>query len=329
MENDLKSSVSKLIENWSPLYLAGVSYILFPIWIISSHSLTPAANFMIVLWILIGAGLLFRVKLALLIAILGLPFGYCFDFLMYLLNVKSPFGDMAFYFVPPSSLILSLITDLFASDLYYFQFSEETFLRVIYYYVHLLILIPPYGGRIISKRTYFVLFLLTMLLCGIYEMVFSFNGPFRKRDMNLIHGALIGTYIWVAISFLKKFEHNIYLRLGGAGTTYSFNKADDLPQKGNLPELLRAVKMGNLDRVKSLLENGVNVNEKFDSGLSALIVAAKTENLEVVKTLLRSGADVNEKTESGMTALRVASEKGHIEIVKRIVGCWRGNRCNW
>ena len=69
--------------------------------------------------------------------------------------------------------------------------------------------------------------------------------------------------------------------------------------------LIEAVIEGNLKQVKSLIEQGVNVNAKSKElgGITALMLASGAGNLEMVKYLVSKGADVNAESMGFLTAL--------------------------
>lgn len=128
-------------------------------------------------------------------------------------------------------------------------------------------------------------------------------------------------------------------------------------QKIQNPELLNATKVGNLIRVKELIEKGADVNFKDKDSMNALIwasysgyndivkllienkteinakgrlctmcdnetalsLAASSGYLEIVKLLLNNGADIKFKTKDKKTALTAAISQGHIEIVKLLL----------
>ena len=85
-------------------------------------------------------------------------------------------------------------------------------------------------------------------------------------------------------------------------------------------ELVEAASSGNLAQVKSLVEQGANVNAKDDRyGITTLIVASMEGQLSVVEYLISKGADVNAKANNGNTALIAASRVGHLSVVKCLV----------
>jgi hypothetical protein len=90
--------------------------------------------------------------------------------------------------------------------------------------------------------------------------------------------------------------------------------------------LEQAIMKGEIDKAKTLLEQGVNINEINVDGERALIYAANKGNIEVVKLLLDKGADVNAKcikcadgTLPGATALVYAAANGEVDMVKLLL----------
>lgn len=85
--------------------------------------------------------------------------------------------------------------------------------------------------------------------------------------------------------------------------------------------LFNAVKQGDIADILLCLENGADVNFKYQLmfGWTPLILATELGHFDVVKLLLANGANVNILNDNDMNALLVASYKGHFEIVKILV----------
>jgi ankyrin repeat protein len=91
--------------------------------------------------------------------------------------------------------------------------------------------------------------------------------------------------------------------------------AQDAKQALN-DKLYEATRVGNLAEVKSLLDQGADVNAKFRYGATALFKAAERGHTEVVKLLLERGADVSVKdTFYGATAMTWALDNERVDIV--------------
>jgi len=88
-------------------------------------------------------------------------------------------------------------------------------------------------------------------------------------------------------------------------------------KRGSSIPLHLAASEGDVELVKELLEQGLNVNARDMHGLTPLHVAALKGHTEVAKVLLEHGADVNAREECfENTPLHLTLEKGHLEVVK-------------
>jgi ankyrin repeat protein len=84
-------------------------------------------------------------------------------------------------------------------------------------------------------------------------------------------------------------------------------------------ELINAVKMGDLKKVRELLRDGADVNAK-DRGQTALMLACEEGNEEIIDELLKNGADVNAVDDVNYrTALIKAVIYNHFQVVKKLV----------
>ncbi|EAY15558.1 hypothetical protein TVAG_495770 [Trichomonas vaginalis G3] len=89
---------------------------------------------------------------------------------------------------------------------------------------------------------------------------------------------------------------------------------------GNERNILHiACKKGNLNLVKSLIENGCDVDTVDDHECCPLIYASIGGHLEVVQYLISVGADKDAKNKDGKTPLIFASSKGHLEVVQYLI----------
>ena len=79
-----------------------------------------------------------------------------------------------------------------------------------------------------------------------------------------------------------------------------------------------AVKSGNLNRVKTLLNQGVPVNARNETRWTPLHWAAWMGRLNIIQELLKRGAHVNPRTMCGMTPLHVASHR-HPHIIHALL----------
>src|SRR3972149_1985973 len=76
---------------------------------------------------------------------------------------------------------------------------------------------------------------------------------------------------------------------------------------------------GNVEVVFFLLNNGANVNQATNDGITPLYIASFKGYMGIVSLLLNNGANVNQADNVGYTPLDIASQKGLVEIVSLLL----------
>ena len=94
---------------------------------------------------------------------------------------------------------------------------------------------------------------------------------------------------------------------------YSIKEGANIYRDDYKAPLIIASQIGNLDAVKYLVEQGVNIHVNDDD---AVAIASLGGHLDVVKYLVEHGADIHIEDEY---ALRWASRNGHLDVVKYLV----------
>ena len=84
-------------------------------------------------------------------------------------------------------------------------------------------------------------------------------------------------------------------------------------------DIIEASDTGDIARVRSLLDDGVDVNICDNTGNTALTCASRHRRTDIVRILLTHGAKVNIITVRGRTALMCASNGGCIENVRLLL----------
>lgn len=83
---------------------------------------------------------------------------------------------------------------------------------------------------------------------------------------------------------------------------------------------LKAVIANNMDKVKSLIENGADINTKTLYGnYTPLLLAARMNNSKMSKLLIDAGCEVNVNNFKNDTALRIATAHDNIVLVKMLI----------
>ena len=80
--------------------------------------------------------------------------------------------------------------------------------------------------------------------------------------------------------------------------------------------LLAAANLGDLYRVKELLQKGVKADAADSNGFTALMYAAWKGHKDVVEILLVAGAKIDAADNNGNTALMLAAREGHKDVVE-------------
>ena len=87
---------------------------------------------------------------------------------------------------------------------------------------------------------------------------------------------------------------------------------------GHTP-LMQAALDGNTKRVKELIHQGANIDDRDDNGRTALMFAVINRHYETMKVLLEYGADVNAKSNKEATALMGAVLAGDLRMVQALL----------
>jgi ankyrin repeat protein len=85
------------------------------------------------------------------------------------------------------------------------------------------------------------------------------------------------------------------------------------------PSVHAASEGGQIDVVRSLLDQGLDVDERDRSRWTPLAVASRNGQLQVAKLLIERSADVNSRGTNGWTPLLLASRNGHLDIVQLLL----------
>jgi hypothetical protein len=83
-------------------------------------------------------------------------------------------------------------------------------------------------------------------------------------------------------------------------------------------ELIEAIKSGDSEAIKELIESGVDVRQQDKQGWTPLNWAAGKGNLEIIELLLQHGADPLAVGRDLRTPQMIALAAGHAEVVKRL-----------
>lgn len=85
-------------------------------------------------------------------------------------------------------------------------------------------------------------------------------------------------------------------------------------------ELHRAAAVGELDRARTLLDEGADIDARDDNGMTALHLAAQLGHVAAVRLLLEYAAEIEADVIYGERALHLAAKHGRCEVVLELLG---------
>ena len=80
--------------------------------------------------------------------------------------------------------------------------------------------------------------------------------------------------------------------------------------------LVSAARKGRVDQVRTLIEEGADLEKRDFGGNTAIYHAARKGHADVVRLLAEAGADIDVDNRFGSTPLHVASRAGHVEVIR-------------
>lgn len=83
----------------------------------------------------------------------------------------------------------------------------------------------------------------------------------------------------------------------------------------NVSALCTAVAKGEIEKVKQLLNNGVDVNKK-SNGMLPIHYAARHNRVDIIKVLITAGSDIHTTCDKGLTAMRHAEKTNATEAAE-------------
>jgi len=106
-----------------------------------------------------------------------------------------------------------------------------------------------------------------------------------------------------------------------ANTADQHNSNENITIAANdeISSLCKAVMKGNIDKVRSLIALGEELNEK-SLGLTPAMYAARYNKAEILKVLLLNGANLNIKSDQGYTAkdyAKMSNAKDVLDVIKQ------------
>lgn len=81
-------------------------------------------------------------------------------------------------------------------------------------------------------------------------------------------------------------------------------------------ELFQAADRGEIDKIRSILKDGVNINVQDANGRTSIMIATYNNDVKTAKFLIDAGADVNIQDDMKNNPFLYAGAEGYLEILK-------------
>jgi ankyrin repeat protein/preprotein translocase subunit SecA len=148
------------------------------------------------------------------------------------------------------------------------------------------------------------------------EILFLYDEDLSEHEQIYIMGEVLSqhqhniNHIQSLIDKLKAHKPSS-IELSGPTQLVSHN-----PKNKSKTPLMSAAQNGYLEVVKYLLEQGSDIEEKDEDGMTALVYASKAGRLDTVKYLVEQGANIEDKDNVCRALLISAAQNGHLELLK-------------
>lgn len=119
-------------------------------------------------------------------------------------------------------------------------------------------------------------------------------------------------FYWEATMRKSLIWMNLIVALGTSGFTNMTNAMGEYP-------LHQAVINNDKQSIKRILSQKALIDERDETGSTALMVATRANNVHAAHMLIEAGADLKSINRYGGTALIPAAERGHVETVRTLI----------
>ncbi|MGG0409979.1 ankyrin repeat domain-containing protein [Peribacillus simplex] len=94
------------------------------------------------------------------------------------------------------------------------------------------------------------------------------------------------------------------------------NKQEKETGKGMNEQLIQAAERKETERIRSLIEQGADINTQDSEGRTATMIATYNNDVETAKILIEAGADVNIQDDLKNSPFLYAGAEGYVDILK-------------
>lgn len=147
-----------------------------------------------------------------------------------------------------------------------------------------------------------------------YQAVDAYmNDPYLQKDLDALKKKGIDPQGLLQSIYRKSFN----TRLAPIMTLLVKSGSIDVTgvTKSGETALYLAVKAGNIDQIKALLDQGLDINKGNDKGVTPFHIACLLGNTAVINLLAEHQADINKSDQLGVTPLHIACKRGDMQLV--------------
>lgn len=95
-------------------------------------------------------------------------------------------------------------------------------------------------------------------------------------------------------------------------------KSDNLITN-SVQDIKKAIKKADIQKIKYLIKNNIDLNAKDDDGFTILELALKKDKENIIELLIHNGADIHHKNKLGLNALILSATHGKINVLKLLL----------
>ena len=154
---------------------------------------------------------------------------------------------------------------------------------------------------------------------------YTMNGETKSFPIASVSNTLPALMEWLDSQHVLVFRTGVEIPLKDTYILNANEKYFVLPRDPILDkQLIEASRVGDLDKVRNLLDRKVDANAVDNTKWTPLHFASSYGHTAVVDLLIKAGAGVHAVNNGGQTALHCASQKGHTAVVDLLIKAGAG-----
>lgn len=99
----------------------------------------------------------------------------------------------------------------------------------------------------------------------------------------------------------------------------NLEKERNVMSKNTIVHLFQATNQGDVDTMKQLIKEGININTQDSEGRTAIMIATYNNDIKTAKILVNAGADINIRDNNKNNPFIHAGAKGYLDILQLLI----------